>query len=1043
MNWYSKTKTAGVEDFIAGSAMEEIRKFPFEDQLDDRQKKIIRELSYTQIYILDKVYLFKHYPHTCYFDLFDFKKFYSLYDNLNEEVLNFWNLFLNFAIEDKDKWSFIPSDLPYEIYEDMLKNEFLLNPKEKIACSIFEDPKGYPNFFIDYFKSLFPKIYEAYENPSSEKALDASRNFFECPSKENFTILASLMNAESNMARMAKRQNLPISNRFCLTLKKYLLDIDKYKKWVMSINTGTDYRNILYQDGKSFIDEYNQLMNKYVHKGVSKDKVDNDGEILYFIEKSESLSKIEYFQYKSIRFNKESYEKLISMIINYGETNYYEVFFFSSLNMEKEKDNSLIIDGNPNSIGILLKIEESSEIKYVAPSGFLGSTFDNYGLTRDVYDCVSNISGYSGLRESSDFFYNWYLENKEKNKNNLDYFYIDLLNNFTFISFIEKADRALSGHVLNSHEFLSSDYKDGDNLNYFEESPFELEILNKIFNDIPINLRNSGIQLPYWFVIFSGLFPCGVVKERFEKNCCSDSNKYIHGIKCIGNTNLLKNNLYELVENKKSTVLKETRTKIPEFFDSNAVIKKKIEDFKEVFIYARSIICKNMYDYSKRDISNDRIKFALESLSNIEVYIVDREKIKNNFTDEQLNFSGLNPDKLRGKFFSYSNIITDSSCIVVFSGEDDFSKYGIDNILISVLGIDRDPNNVFKKMDEEGTFWHEVVHGSLYAMGISLSENPDNIMEWLKDPEELIAISHGNLQFIKNKLKKFFTDKLPSSGELNQGLLSHIKSDIVNTFSWEFQGITKDQAYKLIDESIPDFAQDVLSISENMTKNEKVELLTNMFTNFFMRRMLRGKIEGELDRRIKEMKESPSDKKIEHKEEVKPKEEVEQYDRYSPIAKDSFILELEKRSDYIDFFKKVQEFINKLYLRIGNIPQHYYKYVHKNDKKIVMKPYEFKDLLKFIFKNPYNSESVLKQELNTDFQDIIPASLLRDVLDIFSKENKRKETLYKEKETKNITPDEAEDLGGFLSDQDEAYGLGWEWIAKNNSWYKKAKDDLI
>jgi hypothetical protein len=365
---------------------------------------------------------------------------------------------------------------------------------------------------------------------------------------------------------------------------------------------------------------------------------------------------------------------------------------------------------------------------------------------------------------------------------------------------------------------------------------------------------------------------------------------------------------------------------------------------------------------------------------------------------------------------------------------------------LEALGIDAAENKGDLKFSEEGTLWHEVSHSFLdYINGRSHREEDEKIDSadvWLTTPGEIAAINYGNIPHIKNKIKEYFTKIYPFPDRITAGLLEQIKSDVVQTFALEFYGYPKGKAYQLLYEAMPQFDADSLEIINSLSKEEQIEKLTDMFSEYFIRRFMRIKVEDAIEAEMKEVMGLEYGKASE----VRFREEPivpEPYKFVPQSGRDPFIKQLEKREDYKQFFEKCREALNKDYQTLPHdqYMNKYRRYVHTFNPTNLITPTTIEDLLIFLFEPPAHILSVDTKNINQTFSNLIPQSLMNDVINMVEKEKTLKSGYVYPKPTKKIvSPDEAEEAGKFMSEMHEEYGPDWIWVAKVNNWYKQAKN---
>src|SRR5690606_37594330 len=94
------------------------------------------------------------------------------------------------------------------------------------------------------------------------------------------------------------------------------------------------------------------------------------------------------------------------------------------------------------------------------------------------------------------------------------------------------------------------------------------------------------------------------------------------------------------------------------------------------------------------------------------------------------------------------------------------------------------------------------------------------------------------------------------------------------------------------------------------------------------------------------------------------------------------------------------------------------------------KIFSLSDLLSFMFNPPASLCSIDELNKNERFSNIIPKSLYDFIFNYAKNELATTPKIPPRKSS--VTPEEAEELGGFISDMDQEYGPNWVWMANTN-----------
>jgi len=1017
MNWYLKMTESAVDDFYLGYQVSQVKDFPEqESDLTNDQKQKIKDIGYSSSTTSRvRIELFKKYPNTAFVTIDDLGHYiqdkYYRGDRYNNDVKSIWSKY-RLTLKNKSV-SYLPETLPIEIYIDIIEN-LAICPLD-IASEVVRMQFKYSTELKSYIYKKFPIFHKLFLANNEETVLATLLDYVKCPHSLNWNkfICAYAGIKDENLKIQVSEQ-----------LIDYQIDISNQDKRQYMPHIQPLYQ----EDGETIIEKLDILISH-----IKENKEYFGREFIYIKENTRTFNEIGFVQYGSIRFSVETLYKLYQSVKR-DVNKYYKIHFHSTEASIKEyiKTNESYKIGVPqkyykNNVGIILFTEEYGEdlyVEYIGPSAFThtGSYYENkyedslYWLTQKSEKVNCNL------------FEDIMLDKMSKYANE-DLFFQDLFKNSFFKKIISQAGSAYYGVYIYKKALASESLGDYEEKPYDTELPFSINTANNFVKLMPEYIREANSEVfSIIYVLCCGLFSSASVIKAAEKNM-KTAQLLIGNIKCTDNENI-NNIIFEIdLKNKKKNV-EQFKQKLSRFLLTDAVQIKNIEDYPSIYDSGVVQINKSYKNKNSKE-------YFLETLKNTKIYLIDHKKYSAYFTEEEMSYRGINPNECAGLFSKQYNFSDANDSIIVFVGEN-YREMDITKKIFESLGIQPEIGSGFSSVSQEATFWHEATHSILSILALDIpSPRHQTVEEWMKDPNELLAISHGNLQFIKRKLKDFFTRELSMSKDLTSGLIANIKSDIIETFSWEFQGMTKDRAYNYIESALENFEAEVYGISDKMTIEEKVDLLVDMFTEFFMKNYLSQKVHDEESQN--EFKKEIDKNIILNKE--KEIKYPDTYEYRTPGKRDNIIAKLEQREDYKKFFKDIQEKINEEIYKWENLPDELKKYTHRNSNGSVRVPFEFIDLLKFIYQDAQSVFSVDVKNLNKDFRDLIPASLLSDINKIVELEQSKRDKPYVEKNTP-ITTEDAEDLGKFLTEQDREYGKGWEWLANSHSWYKKAIDNL-
>ena len=544
------------------------------------------------------------------------------------------------------------------------------------------------------------------------------------------------------------------------------------------------------------------------------------------------------------------------------------------------------------------------------------------------------------------------------------------------------------------------------------------------------------------FWLCSGVVPCDVVREIALKES-TDAVKILNHIKCKGSQNerFLEQIRQEII-NVSQKAKEDFREGMKKFIGiKGAVREKRITDFPELLDYARGI-CKSLagaheadkkvivdYDEQNNVTYGTPVEGEMAKLEKVRIYLADRQKFYDFFDEDVIEHALGNV----GGFYSPAYSLLDWPSVFVLTNRTSSTfTDSVANTIGECLGIP--PSGEEITMGEENTLWHEMAH---HLFNSQFGENRprgnkefeyENAQKWMTNPDELVAMQHGNLPYIQRKLTTFFNSIYPFDGRITQGIIEQIKSEIIESFSMEFHGMDREEAKNQVSEVLGQDGRKLKNISKTAPRDEQIESLVSMFSTFFMQKELREKLE------LRILHEQKGKRTVEFAPEPVPPEPIDDYTVRN--QKSEAILFLEKRQDFQKFTQEANNRIKML--------------MRRNPRNPEIKPYlrrgiwELEDLLMYLFPPPWTIDTVNTDEKNSLFYNLIPNSLFNDVADIVQKERiKRTPQTTLDKPTA-VTPDEAEELGKFIPEMAETNGPEWYQVAGDvGKFYKTAINKTV
>ena len=1033
-------KLAAATDFLRGVMQHDIDQFPPEDELTEEQRKKLTDIRLSgKLTPLQEVEFFLRYPHIVGIGLYQLSRIGYKPDVVRKA----WELKKKI---DKSI-SFLVDGLPDYIYKDILSNlsRFGIRGKEAINVFTYRVTQGYPPFFIEGLAKAFPEEYRACSGIPNDEKIEALRNFLEAPTHGRYNIISGAIKEEQTRNAKEKTRSdingiIGNTRRACLDLAD---DISEMKR-----RTTESGSRPLYGSGSSVLAEIDELLEDYIEKGI--EQRDTSYPMRYFTTHSDAIGHLGLIFLGQTCISKDQLMSLRSMAEKYPE-HHFDILTDHSVNeilrdMEKPLDPSP--DADTKSLTVTLENPDTYEVESVQSLGEIGSPwtrFSDYG-SADSYLGTLNGDAYVDRLTEEELFLKWYEDRKASYGQDQEAFYLDLLKNEVFLDMTKNAGSDLfSMKVQNYIPMSREDYVREFKVYSGFVLPTRIETAKKIWSEIPDHIKDSQDFEMTWFVTLSGVFSRQAVMNKCLQ-WVSDSMKIVDHIDCRGGaTPEMKDEIRRVAQKKKGDARQIFREKLPKFLESPDVQTYTLTDFPDLLAHVISTLEMHTYkDVNEHDYRKMSFERAMQTLDNLQICVIDSSMYIQFFGDQVLKDMDLHPEGKGGFYSPRFSFSSDHATAVIFKKEI-VDSGSVEGILTNLLGVPPDAESKLGSLSEERTLWHEVMHATMAAADVSSDEyDAKSVQQWIQQPEEMLAISYGELPYIKNKLHNFFSNILPESERITQGLVSQMKSDLMEIFPLYFQGMTTDEANVLMEEAFKgedgeaSFSDYALSILNSVSRESKIDMLTELFTEFFMRKTMRAHIEHWMETWVEK---NPNEALTFKEDEPKV---PERYQFRMPTERDPFIRQLEGRTDYQEFFKQVQQKINDLIVHNYDQPPDYLRpYVHKTHPNIVKKPYNIEELIRFIFGPPSTINDVNLSERNQYFGYLVPTSLRNDVEALVLREKERRGALppYPESRT-HTTPDLAEETGKFITEMEDQYGPDWVWVAHRKTWYKVARKDL-
>jgi len=1032
-------RISGVEDFMGGVGDYDLDRMPPEDELTEDQREKIRDETLNHGNSSKNLKYFLKYPKYAYISLWDIAKC----SNWGESPETIRIALESWLLTHKIDYG-IPYDLPEWAYDLIIKYFRSSNFSIEVAGNVLTNEDKLPERFVQFIASKFPEISNGLKDTSMNKRKALVKSYIEFPSKETLEILKNIQtktemdtsNPEQYSYRDAEERSLSFD------IRRYLLN---------NIDMWWDHAKKMmeYRDGDGWSMKSEEMLEELdlVRDAYSKNKQfykDGNPFSLVVGRSNFGITKTLFLGNKVTKI--DIVDRAIQSVGKSVSNNYWNMYWGETGKLQYEIEN--FPEGSPASV-YLINEDGSSEYYDLANGGGLIATsrYEDYSYSSDPFvDGLKSVVRITE-KEETDLYREW-IDKKLSSGKLTNQEYLAIVQSRNVQKMTEKAGQDLySTKIQNNTVLNAEDYNPNRQSNWRECWPFNIQSALDLWSKIPLDVRSAAAsEVSTWFLCLSGLFPCNKVLE-FAKKWPNDIKKVIDHVACTGDSEKLIKEIRSIIDSKLKEVKNKLDKKMPSFLQSEAVKKYQLSDFSEVYAQAVEAIKHNLedkkvYDYDERKDASKRDKTIAE-LGKTNVYLIDANKYMQFLGEDGVNYFSHSPKDCNGFFVDGYSEFGDDPSVVLFT--DQTSSTPTSEYILKELGIEARSNDL--SFSEENTLWHEVAHAFLSKIVIGRSYGEiENESQWLTSPQEISAITYGNLQHIKKRIKEYFESIYPFPERITQGLLSQIKSDIIDVFAWEFKGMSKQEALFSIKNAMPEFDEEAMDAMQSMSKEEQIDMMTYMFTEFFMRKMMKSKVEDQLSSQMKEVGKDIS--KIDFREEIAIPED----DNYSSgmNKRDETINQLSKRQDYQQFVAGCQQIIKNQY---NSSNKEYFlntfrPYIARNSPQSLHPIFTFEDLLLLMFGQPATISSVNLENTNSLFDEIIPQQLLFDVREIVKRERQLNESAVREVKETPVSPEEAEEAGQFITEMDKDYGPDWMWVAKDkshivilgnkNNWYKMA-----
>jgi len=1036
MNIY---RLSGVDEFMSGVGGHDIDNMPPENELTNDQKDKIRRFTLDTNDASMRLKYFVRYPNYVYLSLWDIQK--CLQWNMDERMIK--GALDSFLQKAQLKYG-IPSDMPDWVYQTIMQKFSRSRFSAETASDILSTPNSYPDDFVQFISQQYPSIASAMQNGSIEQRKQYVKDYLEFPSKETFAILdGSQKMSEMDTSNPDNWKKLsPQERALSFDIYRYLLNSGNFRDKMEKVRSQQHYNGenwMLY--GTEMLQELQDVNNAYEN---NQEFLTEDNPLTVTIDNSAQFGIVKNLMLGPQVIRIEVLHEA-GKVINSSIEDYWEINWQQDLDRDlRSRDVENIPESLPPSVyaineekGIYQDLAKGGQDR-TDPNSVTSSYSDSY------IDYLKRATRMT-IKEEADLSNEW-INQKLSSEDMTDHDYLQIVKSKTIKDLTEAAGTDMFSNLVQGNEILDAGtYRQDSKIHWTQMWPFKMQSAMDFWSKVPMRVRSavSG-DVGSWFFYLSGLFPCSKVLEKAQGSV-NDIKKVIDHMQCAGDSEKLREAVRKILESKEKEVHKEVRSKLPSFLESDAVKKNKITDFPEV--YQRVVDFVNSNVGTEEAYSPDsegyipKTERAMQELKKMNIYFINASKYMSLLGEEGAKYFPATPQDANGFFAGKYSMFGTDATIVVFT--DQINGMPTSEQVLNELGIDAIEKDL--SFSEENTLWHEIAHSFLDQVVEGRSEEIESESQWVSSPQEIAAITYGNLQHIKQRIHEYFESNYPFPDRITEGFLSQIKSDIIDAFAWEFLGMSKQEALSKMDTAMPEFNDSAIEALNSMSKEEQIDNMTNMFTQFFLRKFMRSKVEDQLQSQLSDVGKKVED--ITFDEEIVVPEDTTERNPYSP---DKFINELSQREDYKQFLNGCQEILQNAYnfYDADAFVSRFKSYIDRNTPQKLRTLFGIEDLLLLMFGPPSTLYSVDMTTVNSLFEEALPQSLLKDVVEMVEREKQLKSADFQEQKPTPVSPQDAEDGGQFIAEMEQDYGADWMWLAKsvdrklvrgsNYNWYKTA-----
>ena len=963
-----------------------------------------------------------------------------------QEAFTLWSLF---KVHDEDaskmyrngKWK---TDIPNSLTDDIYKDIMTLEISPKSAIGVFSSINRYPKWMVDELSQRHPEIWNSIFSTDANSKYDLMQRVFSFPTPEALMELT-----ESLRIGYKHSDGYPIGERDKGENKKIR---DFHSSILPAIyNYGSFEHKVLQRVGEEKLGAGYPFYSKTPQEIISiidglfnakqqglVEFHDPETKSHYYKDVNNTIQ-AEMFIVCGVNFKEETLAKLKETVSVYPEDaslsitsseSEIERYSKSTEEAQQYKGNLVLIDEDNRQIHPFGNMYED----YV---NFYDSKLENdrYFFSAIEASAASRMidSSLAPGPQKAQAFKEWFYKELDTAKAReaageylaVENFYIDMSKHAIIRKYTQSAGSFLASMIISGNNPTKEEDYDPDNPPHWSrplDSDFNATM--EIMAAFPPKIIDSMAKASQvWFVLCSGLFSPEVVYET-TKRYMTDALKVISAITTRDeNDQEFLNTLRAEIRHQTAKAKNDVREGMKSYLAAeNGVVKKKVSDFPELMEYCKTFLQRYTDNteevFTGRDDDGKRnykkaYEIAMNKLEELDIYLVDSQKFISHFGAEDLANAGYSPYQMNG-FYSPSYGIADNPTIFVFT-KGDVTENDMVNAaenLEKFLGIKPEDKTI--SFSEENTLWHEVSH-HLTGVGIDDSSNYQTAGGWITEPTELLAFQYGNLQHMKQRLYAFFNSQFPFDARITAGMNEQIKSELIENFPIEFQGMNREAAMETVGEMLVEYEQSVFESGKKVPREQQIQNLTHMFAKYFMQQYLKSKTQERLEF-------DQGKKLVTFPNKVIPPEENTMLTL--PNTRDEFISNVQKRPDF-------QQMVNGIKVKVDQFVQGGMRdsisiYLHKNSN-VPRQIFTLPDLLMYMFDPPASLSNASEYSKNEIFSDVIPQSMYDFIIDYAKKELSLSVGLPNKKPT--VTPEEAEELGGFVADMDQEYGPDWVWMA--------------